>query len=157
MEKEFETNEVALTDEIIFEDANVSASIMVITCEENKQEYITFVDYKNKMSKMIKKDDLVIAADFHNPDHCNAPITLEKANKVILIDHHRRSTEFIENHSLIYLEPYASSTCEIVAKFLFYINADIDEDDLELIIEKNKKYYNAFDLICQELLLIFQA
>lgn len=46
-------------DEIIFEDANVSASIMVITYEENKEEYITVVDYKNKTSKVIKKDEIV--------------------------------------------------------------------------------------------------
>lgn len=45
-------------DEIIFDDANVSASIMVITCEEDKEEYITVVDYKNNASKVIKKDEI---------------------------------------------------------------------------------------------------
>ncbi|MGN1343042.1 MAG: DHH family phosphoesterase, partial [Traorella sp.] len=76
-------------------------------------------------AKLIKKDDLVFAADFHNPNHCNAPLTLEKASKVILIDHHRRSDQFVDNPLLVYLETSASSVCELVTEFVPYLSRSV--------------------------------
>lgn len=76
--------------------------------------------------RMIKSDDLVIAADFHNPDHCNAPNVLEKASKVILIDHHRRSEKFIDNPLLVYVETSASSVSELITEFLPYLSRKVD-------------------------------
>lgn len=76
--------------------------------------------------KMIKANDLVIAADFHNPDHCNAPLVLEKASKVILIDHHRRSDKFIDNPLLVYVETSASSVSELVTEFIPYVSRKVD-------------------------------
>ena len=85
-------------------------------------------------AKMIKKDDLVIAADFHNPDHCNAPLTLEKSSKVILIDHHRRSDKFIDNPLFVYMESSASSVCELVTEFLPYLSHKVDVSSKEATI-----------------------
>ena len=51
-----------------------------------------------------------------------APELLTLTEKVVLIDHHRRSTDFIETFALSYLEPYASSTCEMVTEVLQYID-----------------------------------
>ena len=85
-------------------------------------------------AKMIKKDDLVIAADFHNPDHCNAPITLEKANKVILIDHHRRSDKCIDKPLFIYTETSASSVCELVSEFIPYLSHKVNISEKEATI-----------------------
>ena len=47
---------------------------------------------------------------------------LERVDKVVVIDHHRRSTEFISPCSLVYHEPYASSACEMVTELLEYMN-----------------------------------
>ena len=45
---------------------------------------------------------------------------LEKAEKVVVIDHHRRGEEFINNTMLVYMEPYASSTAELVTELFEY-------------------------------------
>ena len=44
------------------------------------------------------------------------------AERVVVIDHHRRSTETIENPVLAYLEPYASSTSELVSEMVQYFD-----------------------------------
>lgn len=85
-------------------------------------------------SKMIGASDLVIAADFHNPDHCNAPLALEKASKVILIDHHRRSEKFIDNPLLVYVETSASSVSELITEFLPYVSSKVDVNVQEATI-----------------------
>ncbi|MEE1047080.1 MAG: DHHA1 domain-containing protein, partial [Clostridia bacterium] len=56
------------------------------------------------------------------PGMVEYPELLTRINRVALIDHHRRSEEFIENAELTYHEPYASSACEMVTEILQYIN-----------------------------------
>lgn len=85
----------------------------------------------SEASRMIKKEDLVIAVDFHNPEHCNAPMCLDKAEKVIVIDHHRRSESFIHNPLLVYVETSASSVSELVTEFIPYITSKFDLNEVE--------------------------
>ncbi len=85
-------------------------------------EYAEMIISPNVAIEMTDKNTLLIILDTHRPSMMPAPELLNIANKVVLIDHHRRSTEFIENHSLIYLEPYASSTCEMVTEVLQYLD-----------------------------------
>ena len=51
-----------------------------------------------------------------------APDLIENAKQVVVIDHHRRSSNYIQNPVLSYLEPYASSTCEMVTEMLPYLS-----------------------------------
>ena len=69
---------------------------------------------------MIEDEDLLIVVDHNNPKQTGAPLTLEAANRIIVIDHHRRSEDFIGNPLLVYVETSASSTCELAAEFLPY-------------------------------------
>lgn len=84
--------------------------------------------------RMIKGNDLVIAADFHNPDHCNAPSVLAQATKVILIDHHRRSDQFIDNPLLVYVETSASSVSELITELLAYLSHKVNINAQEATI-----------------------
>lgn len=68
------------------------------------------------------QNTLVIILDTHRPAMLPCQRLVEKAAKVVLIDHHRRSTDFINPCSLIYHEPYASSTCEMATELLEYMN-----------------------------------
>ena len=45
---------------------------------------------------------------------------MEKIDRIVVIDHHRRSEEFVQNPLLVYMEPYASSTSELVTELLEY-------------------------------------
>jgi len=56
---------------------------------------------------------------------------LAETDRIVIIDHHRRSEEFIANPVLVYMEPYASSTCELVAELLQYIHDRISLDTIE--------------------------
>ena len=72
----------------------------------------------------VKTNTLVIVVDVHRPSMTMAPKLLEKATKVMVIDHHRRSEEFIESPVFAHIEPSASSSCELVAEFVRYASVN---------------------------------
>lgn len=89
----------------------------------------------NEACRIFGKDDLVIAVDHHNPDHCGAPSLIAKANRMIVIDHHRRSENFYDNSLLVYVESSASSVSELVTELLPYQanKVDISEEEATLM------------------------
>lgn len=66
-------------------------------------------------------DTLLIIVDTHRPGMVESVELLNHAENVVLIDHHRRSEDFIENAVLTYHEPYASSTSEMITEILQYL------------------------------------
>ncbi len=66
-------------------------------------------------------EDLLIVVDTHRPSFTESPELEARALRKVLIDHHRRGKEFIENTLLTYLEPYASSASELVTEVLQYM------------------------------------
>ncbi|MCF6139100.1 DHH family phosphoesterase [Pseudalkalibacillus berkeleyi] len=63
---------------------------------------------------------LLVVVDTHKPSLVIEEKLLNKLEKVIVIDHHRRGEEFINDPVLVYMEPYASSTAELVTELLEY-------------------------------------
>ncbi|WP_115716661.1 DHH family phosphoesterase [Amedibacterium intestinale] len=82
-------------------------------------------------SRMIKDEDLLIVVDHNNPNQTGAPLTLDNANRIIVIDHHRRSEDFVGNPILVYVETSASSTCELAAEFLPYQTNTVQLSEIE--------------------------
>lgn len=74
---------------------------------------------------------LLVVVDTHRPSITECPKLLEKLPRVVLIDHHRRGTEYIENTALKYHEPYASSTSELVTEILQYMENKINIEKIE--------------------------
>lgn len=74
---------------------------------------------------------LLVLVDTHRPSLAIDPELVERAKKVVVIDHHRRGEEFVEDPVLVYIEPYASSTCELVTELLQYEDKVIELDSLE--------------------------
>lgn len=91
---------------------------------KNVDEYKGMFLDENEAADKVTPNTLVVVLDTHRPSMVPSPKLLEKAEKIVVIDHHRRSTEFISPCSLVYHEPYASSTCEMVTELLEYINID---------------------------------
>ncbi|MFO3719376.1 DHH family phosphoesterase [Staphylococcus felis] len=83
---------------------------------ELKERFITSDDAWNMMTS---KTTLVIV-DTHKPEMVIDENILNKANRKVVIDHHRRGERFIANPLLVYMEPYASSTAELVTELLEY-------------------------------------
>ena len=87
-------------------------------------EYSGMLISPEEAEGIITHDTLVVILDTHRPSLLPDTGLLEKTTKVVLIDHHRRSTEFLTNISLVYHEPYASSTCEMATEILQYIDTN---------------------------------
>lgn len=73
-----------------------------------------------KAQEMISPASLVIMVDHHRPTITIAPDLLKVTNQVVVIDHHRRGEDFPENPVLVYIEPYASSTAELITELFEY-------------------------------------
>lgn len=74
---------------------------------------------------------LVFVVDTHRPDMTVAPAILDQSDRRVVIDHHRRSSDFIKKPILTYLEPSSSSTCELVTELLQYFADDIELEKIE--------------------------
>lgn len=73
-------------------------------------------------AEIITAESLLVILDTHRPSMLPAERLLSLTDKIVLIDHHRRSTEFLPHTSLMYHEPYASSTCEMATEIMQYID-----------------------------------
>lgn len=91
-----------------------------VTTTFSRDEIAKIMVSPNDAIDKIKSNTLVIVVDVHRPSMTMAPKVLEKATKVMVIDHHRRSEEFIESPVFSHIEPSASSSCELVAEFVKY-------------------------------------
>jgi c-di-AMP phosphodiesterase-like protein len=99
--------------------------------KEEEPEYLDIVITPEEAIQMIDSSSLLVVVDNHKPSFTEAPVLLDLTDKVVLIDHHRRGAEFIEDPVLTYLEPYASSTCELVTEILYYMSDKMDMSRFE--------------------------
>ena len=68
---------------------------------------------------------LLIVVDVNRPSYTDAPELLKMVSSLVVIDHHRQTDESFENPTLSYIEPFASSTCEMVAEILQYAGEEM--------------------------------
>jgi len=80
---------------------------------------------------MVSPDALVIVVDIQRASYTECPELLDSGAKIVVLDHHRKPPDSIENVTLAYIEPYASSTCELVTEILQYITDRIKVEPLE--------------------------
>ncbi|WML58288.1 DHH family phosphoesterase [Neobacillus sp. PS2-9] len=86
---------------------------------QSEQLYSHFIGPEQALEMSTEKTLLVIV-DTHKPALVMEERLLNKIDHVVVIDHHRRGEDFIANPLLVYMEPYASSTAELVTEFLEY-------------------------------------
>ena len=75
---------------------------------------------RKKAMEIIDDNTLVVVVDTHKPSITECPELLGDNVKKVVIDHHRKGEEVVENPTLVYMEPYTSSTCELVTEILQY-------------------------------------
>lgn len=83
---------------------------------ELKERFVT----SDEAWDMMTSKTTVVVVDTHKPEMVLDENILNKANHKVVIDHHRRGESFISNPLLVYMEPYASSTAELVTELLEY-------------------------------------
>ncbi|MCI5873640.1 MAG: DHH family phosphoesterase [Clostridiales bacterium] len=74
---------------------------------------------------LTNRDTLVVVVDVNRPSYTECPELLKRTDTVCVFDHHRQNSEVIENPVLSYVEPYASSACEMIAEVLQYFSENI--------------------------------
>lgn len=75
--------------------------------------------------EMADNNTVLVIVDVNKPSYTECPELLKYCRSVVVLDHHRQGEEVIENATLSYIEPYASSACEMVAEILQYVGEDI--------------------------------
>ena len=73
----------------------------------------------------VTPNTLVVVTDVNKPSMTECEELLSLAKSIVVFDHHRQSDEVIENATLSYIEPYASSACEMIAEILQYIEGKV--------------------------------
>ena len=71
------------------------------------------------------ENSVMVVVDTNKPSITECPELLRRIRTIVVLDHHRIGTETIENATLSYIEPFASSACEMVAEILQYISDNI--------------------------------
>ncbi len=104
---------------IVIDEYNESLHEIFRQAKEN-DEY-RFIS-SEKAVGLAEADSLLIVCDTHRPSLVQCPELLDICEKVVVIDHHRKVEEFIENPVLCYMESYASSASELVAEILQYMS-----------------------------------
>lgn len=73
----------------------------------------------------VTPNTLVVVTDVNKPSMTECEELLSLAKSIVVFDHHRQSDEIIENATLSYIEPYASSSCEMIAEILQYVEGKV--------------------------------
>lgn len=71
--------------------------------------------------EMVDNNTVLVIVDVNKPSYTECPDLLKYCRSIVVLDHHRAGEETVENATLSYVEPYASSACEMVAEILQYI------------------------------------
>ena len=108
--------------QIVINDPTSSVRPLMETFSEAKGYPADMFINSEEALEMVSKDTLVMVVDTNRPSYTECPELLRKTGKIVVFDHHRQSSEIIENPILSYIEPYASSACEMVAEVLQYFN-----------------------------------
>ena len=84
-----------------------------------------------KAAELVDGGTMLVVVDVNRPSITDEPSLLKLIKTIVVLDHHRTSSEIIDNAVLSYVEPYASSACEMVAEILQYIGDGIRMKSVE--------------------------
>lgn len=98
----------------------------LVECFTEEKGYPADLFIRNDEALLITNENtLVMVVDVNRPSYTECPELLKRTGTVCVFDHHRQSSEVIENPVLSYVEPYASSACEMIAEVLQYFSENI--------------------------------
>ena len=100
------------------------------SAKQEKEYQETIINKSEALSK-ITPETLLVIVDTHKRSYVEVPELLEETSKIAIIDHHRKSPDFIEEAILSFHEVYASSACELVTEILEYATQKIELTTLE--------------------------
>lgn len=110
---------------------NLEATSIKTFISNIQEEYKDILINKEAAIEKIDEETLLVVVDTHKTSYVEEPELLEKTNKIVVIDHHRRSADFIEKSILTFQEVYASSASELVAELVQYTQKEVELQTIE--------------------------
>ena len=98
---------------------------------DKDSEYEDIIINKEVAMENVDEDTLLVVVDTHKVNYVDAPELLKEVKKIVIVDHHRRSADYIENATLMFQEVYASSAAELVTELLQYAEAKVNLKTIE--------------------------
>ncbi len=95
--------------------------------EYEKDMFVTSQEARS----LVDEQTVVVVVDTNKPSYTECEDLLHLTQTIVVLDHHRRGAEIIENAVLSYVEPFASSSCEMIAEILQYFSDDIHISNME--------------------------
>lgn len=106
---------------IVINDITTSVQPILNTFKDNPEYEPDMFLKSSEAAAIMNMETALVVVDVNRPSYTEGPELLNRTKTVVVLDHHRQSSESIESPVLSYIEPYASSACEMVAEILQYI------------------------------------
>lgn len=116
---------------IVINEVTTSVRPIIQRFQENSEYEDDMIVNGKQAMEWVNRQSLLVVVDVNRPSLTECPELTEKTNTVVVLDHHRRTDEEMPNAVLSYIEPYASSACEMVAEILQYIGDDLKIKQVE--------------------------
>ena len=110
---------------IVLGELNSSIRAWVSMLKEKDESYAKVFITHEQAIEMTNQNTVVVVVDTNRPSITECEEILYLTRTIVVLDHHRQTTEKIENASLSYIEPSASSACEMISEILQYYDAGI--------------------------------
>lgn len=113
-----------------FQEIDTGIQRLMTEIQKKEELFAKFITPAQAL-EIATEDTLLVVVDTHKPSMVIEEKLIHRLEHVVVIDHHRRAEEFIKNPLLVYMEPYASSTAELVTELLEYQPKNVKVEMLE--------------------------
>lgn len=111
--------------QIVVNDVTTSMKPLIDLFEDRNVYESDFIINGSQAMEVAGNNTVLVIVDVNRPSITECPDLIKECKTVVVLDHHRQTTEVIENATLSYVEPYASSACEMVAEILQYVGGNV--------------------------------
>lgn len=110
---------------IVLNDVSTSMHPVVDMFKSHEEYHDDMIVGSQQALELAGNNTVLVVVDVNKPSITECPELLRVCKSIVVLDHHRQGSEIIENATLSYVEPYASSACEMVSEILQYIGENI--------------------------------
>ena len=122
---------IGKTVNIVVNDPTVSIRPLMAGFMNNSDYDPSMFVNSAQAKEFVDNNTVVVVVDTNKPSYTECEELLHMTKTIVVLDHHRRGSEVIDNAVLSYVEPYASSACEMVAEILQYFSDDLRIRNME--------------------------
>jgi len=115
---------------VVLPGRNPSIDRMMDQVQKDEKLFERFISPEQALA-LLSPHSLLVIVDTHKASMTMEPKLVQNASRIVVVDHHRRGEEFINDAVLVYMEPYASSASELVTELLQYIHEKIQLTPME--------------------------